>query len=155
MMSKRVGEVRIFAGRWVRRPGPVHVPDWAKNLTKVNPEALEKGTHLPWARYSVDELNQQAKAGDRPYPGDCDPSFGLPPTIRMSTLRQLWGVWESLPLLQGPRQRGPKNKAQNQTRLAGWETLKEGGGPSVSADRTGPWARSSRPGPSSRTPRRR
>ena len=62
--------------RWVRRPGPVHVPDWAKNLTKVNPEALEKGTHprnhqvggLPWARYSVDELNQQAKAGDRPYP---------------------------------------------------------------------------------------
>ena len=76
MMSKRVGEVRIFAGRWVRRPGPVHVPDWAKNLTKVNPEALEKGTHprnhqvggLPWARYSVDELNQQVKAGDRPYP---------------------------------------------------------------------------------------
>ena len=57
MMSKRVGEVRIFAGRWVRRPGPVHVPDWANNLTKVNPEALEKGTHprnhqsggLPWA----------------------------------------------------------------------------------------------------------
>ena len=45
MMSKRVGEVRIFAGRWVRRPGPVHVPDWANNLTKVNPEALEKGTH--------------------------------------------------------------------------------------------------------------
>ena len=41
------------------------------------------------------------------------------------TLRQLWGVWESLPLLQGPKQRGPKNKAQNQTRLAGWETLKE------------------------------
>ena len=82
-------EVRIFAGRWVRRPG--HVPDWAKNLTKVNPEALQKGTHprnhqvggLPWARYSVDELNQQAKAGDRPYP--CDPSFGLPPTIRMRT----------------------------------------------------------------------
>ena len=34
MMSKRVGEVRIFAGRWVRRPGPVHVPDWARNLTK-------------------------------------------------------------------------------------------------------------------------
>ena len=33
------------------------------------------------------------------------------------TLRQLWGV------LQGPRQRGPKNKAQNQNRLAGWETL--------------------------------
>ena len=58
MMSKRVGEVRIFAGRWVRRPGPVHVPDWANNLTKVNPEALEKSTHprshqaggLPWAR---------------------------------------------------------------------------------------------------------
>ena len=41
------------------------------------------------------------------------------------TLRQLWGVWESLPLLQGPRQRGPKNKAQNQIRLEGWETLKE------------------------------
>ena len=40
------------------------------------------------------------------------------------TLRQLWGVWESLPLLQG-RQRGPKNKAQNQIRLEGWETLKE------------------------------
>ena len=71
MMSKRVGEVRIFAGRWVRRPGPVHVPDWANNLTKVNPEALEKGTHprnhqaggLPWARYSVDELNQQEGGG--------------------------------------------------------------------------------------------
>ena len=83
MMSKRVGEVRIFAGRWVRRPGPVHVPDWAKNLTKANPEALEKGTHprnhqvggLPWARYSVDELNQQAKAGD-PTLGTCDPSLG-------------------------------------------------------------------------------
>ena len=41
------------------------------------------------------------------------------------TLRQLWGVWESLPLLQGPRQRGPKNKAQNQIRLEGWENLKE------------------------------
>ena len=41
------------------------------------------------------------------------------------TLRQLWEVWESLPLLQGPRQRGPKNKAQNQIRLEGWETLKE------------------------------
>ena len=72
MMSKRVGEVHIFAGRWVRRPGPVHVPDWARNLTKVNLEALEKGTHprnhLPWARYSVEELNQQAKAGDRPSP---------------------------------------------------------------------------------------
>ena len=80
MMSKRVGEVRIFAGRWVRRPGPVHVPDWVKNLTKVNLEALEKGTHprnqmggLPWARYSVDELNQQAKT---------DAICGLPPTTR-------------------------------------------------------------------------
>ena len=157
MMSKRVGEVRIFAGRWVRRPGPVHVPDWANNLTKVNPEALEKGTHprshqaggLPWARYSVDELNQQAKAGDRPYPEDLrsifwaaphDPdedfhwarqisSWTLPGLLGMFghsfTLRQLWGVWESLPLLQGPRQRGPKNKAQNQIRLEGWETLKE------------------------------
>ena len=40
-------------------------------------------------------------------------------------LRQLWGVWESLPLLQGPRQRSPRNKAQNQTHLKGWETLKE------------------------------
>ena len=66
MMSKRVGEVRIFAGRWVRRPGPVHVPDWAKNLTKVNLEALEKGTHprnhqvggLPWARYSVEPAGE-------------------------------------------------------------------------------------------------
>ena len=152
MMSKRVGEVRIFAGRWVRRPGPVHVPDWAKNLTKVNPEALEKGTHprnhqvggLPWARYSVDELNQQAKAGDRPYPEDLRSIFWaaphdpdedfhwtrqIPGLLGMFghsyTLRQLWGVWESLPLLQGPRQRGPRNKAQNQTRLAGWETLKE------------------------------
>ena len=137
MMSKRVGEVRIFAGRWVRRLGPVHVPDWAKNLTKVNPEALEKGTHprnhqvggLPWARYSVDELHQQAKAGDRPYPADLRSifwafhwtrqisSWTLPGLLGMFghsyTLRQLWGVWESLPLLQGPRQRGPKNKAQN------------------------------------------
>ena len=164
MMSKRVGEVRIFAGRWVRRPGPVHVPDWANNLTKVNPEALEKGTHprnhqvggLSWARYSVDELYQQAKAGDRPYP---DPSSGRPPTIRMRTstgrarsrpghsqaycghsftLRQLWGVWESLPLLQGPRQRGPKNKAQGLGDPEGRRAvLPEGGGPSVSADRTG------------------
>ena len=123
----------------------------------MNPEALEKGTHsrnhqtigLPWARYSVDELNQQAKAGDRPYPGDLrsifwaaphDPdedfhwtrqisSWTLPGLLGLFghsyTLRQLWGVWESLPLLQGPKQRGPKNKAQNQTRLAGWETLKE------------------------------
>ena len=106
MMTKRAGEVRIFAGRWVRRPGPVHVPDWARNLTKVNPEALEKGTHprnqvggLPWARYSSHT------------------SWGCSGTA-------LWGVWEALPLLQ-PRQRGPKNKAQNQTRLEGWETLKE------------------------------
>ena len=152
MMSKRVGEVRIFAGRWVRRPGPVHVPDWANNLTKVNPEALEKGTHprnhqaggLPWARYSIEELNQQAKAGDRPYPQNLrsphDPdddfhwarqisSWTLPGLLGMFghsfTLRQLWGVWESLPLLQGSRQRGPKNKAQNQIRLEGWETLKK------------------------------
>ena len=111
----------------------------------MNPEALEKGTHprnhqgggLPWARYSVDELNQQAKAGDRPYPRDLrsifwaaphDPdedfhwtrqisSWTLPGLLGMFghsfTLRQLWGVWESLPLLQGPRQRGPRNKAQN------------------------------------------
>ena len=84
MMSKRVGEVRIFAGRWVRRPGPVHVPDWANNLTKVNPKALEKGTHprnhqvggLPWARYSVDELYQQA---NRPYPEDLRSIFCGPP----------------------------------------------------------------------------
>ena len=156
MMSKRVGEVRIFAGR-VRRPGPVHVPDWARNLTKVNLEALEKGTHprnhqvggLPWARYSVEELNQQAKAGDRPNLGDLRSifwaaphhpdedfhwarqilSWALPGLLGVFghsyTLRQLWGVWESLPLLQGPRQRGPRNKAQNQTRLEGWETLKE------------------------------
>ena len=131
MMSKRVGEVRIFVGRWVRRPGPVHVPDWARN-TKVNLEALEKGTHprnhqvggLPWARYSVEELNQQAKVGDRPYlelrsifwaaPHDPDEDFhwtrqisswtlpGLLGVFGHSyTLRQLWGVWESLPLLQG------------------------------------------------------
>ena len=96
---------------------------------------------LPWARYS-DELNQQAKAGDRPYLGDLrfifwaaphDPDEDSRPghsqaywgCLGTATLRQLWGVWESLPLLQGPRQRGPKNKAQNQTRLAGWETLKE------------------------------
>ena len=87
MMSKRVGEVRIFVGRWVRRPGPAHVPDWANNLTKVNPEALEKGTHprnhqaggLPWARYSVEELNQQAKAGDRPYPEDLRSIFWAAP----------------------------------------------------------------------------
>ena len=173
MMSKRVGEVRIFAGRWVRRPGPVHVPDWANNLTRVNPVALEKGTHprshqvggLPWARYSVEELYQQARAGDRPYPEDLrsifwaaphDPeedfhwtrqisSWTLPGPLKMFghsfTLRHLWGVWESLPLLQGLRQRGPKNKAQNQI-------------PSGDLS-TGPWARSSRPGPSSRTPRRR
>ena len=153
MISKRVGEVRIFAGRWVRRPGPAHVPDWARNLTKVNLEALEKGTHprnhqvggLPWARYSVEELNQQAKAGDRPYlGGPAIHLLGCPP-IRMRTFTGRarsrpgrsqaywgcsgtatpWGVWESLPLLQGPRQRGPRNKAQNQTRLEGWETLKE------------------------------
>ena len=149
MMSKRVGEVRIFAGRWVRRQGPVHVADWANNLTKVNPEALEKGTHprnhqaggLPWARYSVDELNQQAKAGDRPYPEDLrsifwaaphDPdedfhwarkisSWTLPGLLGMFghsfTLRQLWGVWESLPLLQGPRQRDWGRKASLVLRL--------------------------------------
>ena len=79
MMSKRVGEVRIFAGRWS--------DDRAQyTSTKVNPKALEKGTHprnhqvggLPWARYSVDELYQQAKAGDRPYPEDLR-SFGGPP----------------------------------------------------------------------------
>ena len=108
MMSKRVGEVRIFAGRWVRRPGPVHVPDWAKNLTKVNLEALEKGTHprnhqmggLPWARYSVDELNQQAKAGDRPYLGDLRSIFWAAPhdpdedfhwTRQISSWTLLWG----------------------------------------------------------------
>ena len=191
--SSRSCAVRIFAGRWVRRPGPVHVPDWANNLTKVNPEALEKGTHprnhqaggLPWARYSGEELNKQAKAGDRPTLRTCDLSFGRPPTIlplgarsrpghsqaywgfgHSFTLRQLWGVWESLPLLQGPRQRGPKNKAQNQIRLEGWETLKEDAQCFLKEFRfrrrdrsgawsTGPWARSSRPGPSSRTPRRR
>ena len=144
MMSKRVGEVRIFAGRWVRRPGPVHVPDWAKNLTKVNPEALEKGTHprnhqvggLPWARYSVDELNQQAKAGDRPCPAihllGC-------PTIRMRTStgrarsrpghsQAYWGCsgtatpcassGESGSLCHCCKQRGPKNKARRRTRGA-------------------------------------
>ena len=106
-MSKLVGEVRIFAGRWVRRPCPVHVPDWAKNLTKVNPEALEKGTHprnhqvggLPWARYSVDELNQQAKAGDRPYPGvrsifwaaPHDPDEDFHWTRQISSSQAYWG----------------------------------------------------------------
>ena len=140
MMSKRVGEVRIFVGRWVRRPGPVHVPEWANNLTRVNPVALEKGTHprshqvggLPWARYSVEELYQQARAGDRPCPEDLrsifwaaphDPeedfhwtrqilSWTLPGLLGMFghsfTLHQLWRVC---------RQRGPKNKAQNQIRL--------------------------------------
>ena len=72
------------------------------------------GTTRCWARYSVDELNQQAKAGDRPYPGDLrsifwatphDPdedfhwtrqisSWTLPGLLGMFghsyTLRQLW-----------------------------------------------------------------
>ena len=119
MMSKRVGEVRIFAGRWVRRPGPAHVPDWAKNLTKVNPEAF------PWARYSVDELNQQAKLLG------CPPRLLDAPDLVLDTPRPTGDVRAQLhpaaPALglQGPRQRGPKNKAQNQTCLAGWETLKE------------------------------
>ena len=140
--DEQVGEVRIFAGRWVRRPGPAHVPDWANNLTKVNPEALEKGTHprnhqvggLSWVRYSVDELYQQAKAGTR---RTCDPSSGRPPTIRMRTStgrarsrpghsQAYWGcLVTASPCARSGRQRGPKNKAQNQIRLEGWETLKE------------------------------
>ena len=127
MMSKRVGEVRIFAGRWVRRPGPVH------GLGE-KPHALEKGTHprnhqvggLPWARYSVDELNQQAT-----YPGDLRSIFWAAPhdpdedfywtrqisswTLRMFghsyTLRQLW---ESGSLCHCCRALG--SGAQNQTR---------------------------------------
>ena len=72
----------------------------------MNPEALEKGTHprnhqvggLPWARYSVDELNQ-AKAGDRPifwaapHDPDEDSSWTLPGLLGMFghsyTLHQL------------------------------------------------------------------
>ena len=156
----RVGEVRIFAGRWVRRPGPVHVPDWANNLTKVNPEALEKGTHprnhqvggLPWARYSVDELYQQAKAGDRFYSEDLRSifwehqisSWTLPGLLGMFghsfTVRQLWEVWESLPLLQGlgPEEQGPESDPpEGLGDPEGRRALPEGGGPSVSADRTG------------------
>ena len=34
---------------------------------------------LPWARYSVDELYQQAKAGDRPYPEDLRSIFWAAP----------------------------------------------------------------------------
>ena len=34
---------------------------------------------FPWARYSVDELNQQAKAGDRPYPEDLRSIFWAAP----------------------------------------------------------------------------
>ena len=37
------------------------------------------GGWTPWARYSVDELNQQAKAGDRPYPGDLRSIFWAAP----------------------------------------------------------------------------
>ena len=113
----------------------------------------------------LDKLNQQAKAGDRPHAEDLrsifwaaphDPdedfhwtrqisSWTLPGLLGMFghsyTLRQLWGVWESLPLLQGPRQRGPKNKAQSDPPGGlgdpeGGRAV-EGGGPSVSADRTG------------------
>ena len=57
------------------------------------------------------------------------------------TLRQLWGVWESLPLLQaaGPEEQGPESDPPGglgdpEGRRA---VLPEGGGPSVSADRTG------------------
>ena len=183
MMSKRVGEVRIFAGRWVRRPGPVHVPDWANNLTKVNPEALEKGTHprnhqvggLPWARYSVDELYQQAKAGDRPYPEDLRSifwaaphdldedfhwarqisSWKLPGLLGMFghsfTLRQVWGVWESLPLLQGagPEEQGPESDPPGGLGDPEGRRAVLPGRRDRSGDwSTGPWARSSRPGPS-------
>ena len=128
MMSKRVGEVRIFAGRWVRRPGPVHVPDWAKNLTKVNPEALEKGTHpknhqvggLPWARYSVDELNQQAQAGDRPYPGDLRSIFWAgphDPDEDFHWTRQI-SSW-TLPGLLGPASSGQSGSLCHCSRALG------------------------------------
>ena len=137
MMSKRVGEVRIFAGRWVRRPGPVHVPDWANNLTRVNPVALEKGTHprshqvggLPWARYSVEELYQQARAGDQPYPEDLRSIF--------------WAIWRRTSTGRA-RSRPGHSQAYwgclgaaspcakhcfralgNGARRTGWETLKQ------------------------------
>ena len=49
---------------------------------------------LPWARYSVDELNQQAKAGDRPYPGDDpDEDFHWTRQISSWTLPGLLGMF--------------------------------------------------------------
>ena len=86
MMSKRVGEVRIFAGRWVRRPGPVHVPDWANKRSIFWAAPHDPDDDFHWARQIS--------------------SWTLPGLLGMFghsfTLRQLWGVWESLPLLQGP-----------------------------------------------------
>ena len=81
--------------------------------------------------------------GDRPYPKDLRSIFWAAPhdpeedfhwtrQISSWTLPGLLGMFghsftlrQLCPLLQGPRQRGPKNKAQNQIRLEGWETVKE------------------------------
>ena len=54
---------------------------------------------LPWARYSVDELIQQAKAGDRPYPGDPIHLLGCPPDEDFHWTRQI-SSW-TLPGLLG------------------------------------------------------
>ena len=125
MMSKRVGEVRIFAGRWVRRPGPVQKPHQGESEKGTHPRNHQVGG-LPWARYSVDELNQQAKAPTLIW-GPAIHLLGS--TIRMRTstgrarldtprptgmfghsytLRQLWGVWESLPPSSGARKTRPR-----------------------------------------------
>ena len=72
------GSERSVSLRAVGSDDRARYTDWANNLTKVNPEALEKGTHprnhqvggLPWTDPTL---------------RTCDPSSGRPPTIRMRT----------------------------------------------------------------------